>query len=133
MKLKQLNNKYVSAINWQCTDWLAEKCIDMYVKQRVQNAEATSGDCKMIDKNLEEVVDQMFKRCFEDRQFKQVLITNLSDIDCPLIASRLNAVVFVAFIKNWFYLITGCWDCFGEQENGCVRKGHPRISELTLT
>ena len=55
-------------------DRLAEKCIDMYVRQRVQNAEDTSGDYKMIDKNLEEVVDQMFKRCFEDRQFKQVLI-----------------------------------------------------------
>jgi len=48
------------------------KCIDLYIKQSVHNATAPPEAQKEIDKSLEEVVNRMFKRCFDDRQFKQV-------------------------------------------------------------
>lgn len=49
------------------------KCIEMYILERVYNATAEPGQTKEIKKNLEAVVDRMFSRCFDDRQFKQVL------------------------------------------------------------
>ncbi|ESO10941.1 hypothetical protein HELRODRAFT_71906, partial [Helobdella robusta] len=53
---------------------IVEKCIDLYIKQRVQDAESTAlTSAKMIDNNLVGVVDQMFKRCFDDKQYKQAV------------------------------------------------------------
>lgn len=49
------------------------KCIDLYIKLSVHNATAAPEDLKDISKNLETVVNRMFKRCFDDRQFKQVM------------------------------------------------------------
>ena len=50
------------------------KCIDYYTKLRVQNAESADELQKEIDPRLEEVVNRMFQRCFDDRRFKQVII-----------------------------------------------------------
>ncbi|KAH9523483.1 26S proteasome non-ATPase regulatory subunit 1 [Bulinus truncatus] len=50
------------------------KCIDQYTKLRVQNADVTSESDKVtIDPKLEEVVNRMFQRCLDDRQFKQAV------------------------------------------------------------
>ena len=48
------------------------KCIDHYTKLRVQNADASEEDRKDIDSRLEGIVNRMFKRCFDDRKYKQV-------------------------------------------------------------
>lgn len=58
-------NEYVETI--------VSKCIEMYILERVYNATAGPGQTKEIKKNLEAVVDRMFSRCFDDRQFKQAV------------------------------------------------------------
>ncbi|KAL3847589.1 hypothetical protein ACJMK2_018492 [Sinanodonta woodiana] len=49
------------------------KCIDHYTKLRVSNAESSEEDHKPIDLRLEAIVNRMFQRCFDDRQFKQAV------------------------------------------------------------
>ena len=48
------------------------KCIDHYTKLRVSNAEEAEGEQKPIDARLEAIVNRMFQRCFDDKQYKQV-------------------------------------------------------------
>ena len=48
------------------------KCIDHYTKLRIQNSETSEEDHKEIDPRLEGIVNRMFKRCFDDRKYKQV-------------------------------------------------------------
>lgn len=52
---------------------VSAKCIDFYTKLRVSNAEAQEDEQKPIDPRLEAIVNRMFQRCFDDRQYKQVL------------------------------------------------------------
>lgn len=53
---------------------IISKCIDHYTKMRVHNAEATDeADKKVIDPRLEAVVNRMFQRCIDDKQFKQAV------------------------------------------------------------
>lgn len=47
------------------------KCIDHYTKLRVSNDE--SKDDKNIDTRLEAIVNRMFQRCFDDKQYKQAV------------------------------------------------------------
>lgn len=47
------------------------KCIDKYIELRVQQHQ--TGDATPIDSRLEAVVKKMFKRCYEDKEFKQVI------------------------------------------------------------
>lgn len=49
------------------------KCIDHYTKLRVSNAEETEGEQKPIDTRLEAIVNRMFQRCFDDKQYKQAV------------------------------------------------------------
>lgn len=49
------------------------KCIDHYTKLRVQNAEASDDSQKPIDSRLETIVNRMFQRCFDDKQYKQAV------------------------------------------------------------
>lgn len=48
------------------------KCIDQYTKLQVYNYEH-KDEPKEIDPRLEAIVNRMFKRCFDDRQFKQAV------------------------------------------------------------
>ncbi|KAI1290272.1 26S proteasome non-ATPase regulatory subunit 1 [Halotydeus destructor] len=50
------------------------KCIDMYVRQR-KELFSGSEDSKnvKIDSRLEDIVNRMFRRCFDDKQFKQAI------------------------------------------------------------
>jgi hypothetical protein len=57
---------------WRFVCVVVAKCIDLYIKQRVHNAECDASDFKMIEQSLENVVNRMFQRCYDDRQFKQV-------------------------------------------------------------
>lgn len=49
------------------------KCIDFYTKQCVVNAEGQEEQKKAIDPRLENIVNRMFQRCFDDKQFKQAV------------------------------------------------------------
>ncbi|CAH1781068.1 unnamed protein product [Owenia fusiformis] len=53
-------------------DTTISKCIDHYTKLRVQNSEGIE-DHKDIDPRLEAIVQRMFQRCFDDRQYKQAI------------------------------------------------------------
>lgn len=48
------------------------KCIDQYTKLKVHNYEH-QDEPKEIDPRLEAVVNRMFKRCFDDKKFKQAV------------------------------------------------------------
>lgn len=48
------------------------KCIDSYTEKRVYKAENPDEDV-VIDPRLEAIVDRMFKRCFDDGKYKQVI------------------------------------------------------------
>ena len=55
-------------------NYFTAKCIDFYTKQRVANAEAVDqSEVKDIDPWLEAIVNRMFQRCFDDRQYKQAV------------------------------------------------------------
>ena len=47
------------------------KCIDKYISLRVKGYE--DGNVQ-IDSRLQDVVERMFKRCYDDGEFKQVFI-----------------------------------------------------------
>lgn len=51
---------------------LIAKCIDEYVRLRVEQLDAKQEEVK-IDNRLEDVVERMFERCFGDAQYKQAL------------------------------------------------------------
>ncbi|RWS22446.1 26S proteasome non-ATPase regulatory subunit 1-like protein, partial [Leptotrombidium deliense] len=46
------------------------KCIDHYTKERARILSGREKE-KIIDPRLEQIVDRMFKRCFDDGQYKQ--------------------------------------------------------------
>ena len=52
---------------------LPAKCIDQYTHLRVKQAQEPDVDVE-IDPRLEAIVDRMFKRCFDDGKYKQVLV-----------------------------------------------------------
>ena len=52
---------------------LSAKCIDQYTHLRVKQAQEPDVDVE-IDPRLEAIVDRMFKRCFDDGKYKQVLV-----------------------------------------------------------
>ncbi|XP_048744052.2 26S proteasome non-ATPase regulatory subunit 1-like [Ostrea edulis] len=49
------------------------KCIDFYTKQRVKNIDGSEDQKKEIDPRLEAIVNRMFQRCFDDKQYKQAV------------------------------------------------------------
>lgn len=48
------------------------KCIDFYMKQRLAQEEDPENS-KPIDPRLEDIVNRMFMRCFDDHQYKQAV------------------------------------------------------------
>lgn len=49
------------------------KCIDHYTKLRVANGENEEENQHPIDPRLENIVNRMFQRCFDDKQYKQAV------------------------------------------------------------
>jgi len=47
------------------------KCIDHYTRLRISNLEGKSS--ATIDPRLEDIVNRMFNRCFEDKQYRQAI------------------------------------------------------------
>lgn len=49
------------------------KCIDQYIKLRVEQVEEKEGNKIEIDKRLENIVLGMFDRCFQHKKYRQAL------------------------------------------------------------
>ncbi|XP_060078648.1 26S proteasome non-ATPase regulatory subunit 1-like [Ylistrum balloti] len=49
------------------------KCIDFYTKGMQGNSDSQGDDKKDIDPRLEAIVNRMFQRCFDDKQYKQAV------------------------------------------------------------
>jgi len=49
------------------------KCIDKYISLRVKQYEDPTSNTQ-IDPRLQDVVERMFQRCYDDGEFKQVFI-----------------------------------------------------------
>lgn len=63
--------------NSEYVDTIISKCIDHYTKLRVANAMISASNSKdsmqSIDPRLEDIVNRMFQRCFDDHQYKQAI------------------------------------------------------------
>lgn len=62
--------------------YFSAKCIDHYTRLRVENADLSDDEQKNIDPRLEVVVNRMFQRCLDDKQFKQVRAWL---VNCPVL------------------------------------------------
>jgi 26S proteasome regulatory subunit N2 len=50
------------------------KCIDHYTKLQVESFQAKdASEKKTVDPRLEDIVNRMFQRCFDDKKFKQAI------------------------------------------------------------
>jgi len=53
---------------------IISKCIDHYTKLQVDNFQTKeTGELKPVDSRLEDIVNRMFQRCFDDKKFKQAI------------------------------------------------------------
>ncbi|CAI2379462.1 unnamed protein product [Moneuplotes crassus] len=55
----------------QYVDTVISKCIDFYIKKRVQISEGDNS--VQIDQKLEDIVNKMFERCFSDAEWDQAI------------------------------------------------------------
>ena len=54
--------------------FFSAKCIDHYTKVQVDNFQAKDpSEVKSIDSRLEDIVNRVFQRCFDDKKFKQAI------------------------------------------------------------
>ncbi|KAI9144268.1 armadillo-type protein [Paraphysoderma sedebokerense] len=56
----------------QFVETIIAKCIDEYIARRSQQFD-DPANAKKIDPSLEAIVEKMFNRCFEDKEFKQAI------------------------------------------------------------
>ncbi len=56
----------------QYVETLIHKCIDQYIEKRVHNHEKPD-DAVKIDEKMEQVINRMFERCFNDKQYNQAI------------------------------------------------------------
>lgn len=84
-RLFDVNDKteYVETIIGQCVfrQWSLKRifstfpahCIDKYTKLQVEKFQSDGASNVHIDQRLEDIVNRMFQRCFDDKKYKQVL------------------------------------------------------------
>ena len=64
-----LKNEYIETI--------LSKCIDKYKELRLKKLEKSEdGDSVVIDPQMENIIEQMFQRCYRDNCFEQALGTD---------------------------------------------------------
>jgi len=52
-------------------------CLDRYTKLQVDKFQSEGSSHIQIDQRLEDIVNRMFQRCFDDKKYKQVDISDL--------------------------------------------------------
>lgn len=70
------NTLFDTSVKSEYVDTIISKCIDQYAKLRVQNLQSKASEKTPkvdIDPRLEGIVNRMFERCFNHRQYKQAL------------------------------------------------------------
>lgn len=82
---------------------IISKCIDYYTSLRVKRYEGRREE-EPIDPKLESIVNRMFKRCFEDREYKQAIGIALE--------TRRNDILQKAILDS---------DCVSEMLSYCLR------------
>jgi len=55
-------------------------CIDKYTKLQVEKFQSDGASNVHIDQRLEDIVNRMFQRCFDDKKYKQVRILIFAEI-----------------------------------------------------
>jgi 26S proteasome regulatory subunit N2 len=68
-------NKYFNVDeSSEYVETIIAKCIDHYTKLQVENFQVREqSESKPVDPRLEDIVNRMFQRCFEDKKFKQAI------------------------------------------------------------
>lgn len=98
------------------------KCIDHYTKLQVDNFQAKdASEIKSVDSRLEDIVNRMFQKCFEEKKFKQVIgiaiETRRLDIVEKAILTAVSIEHTVVELKPKFGKITLFLVNFGRNKN----------------
>jgi hypothetical protein len=56
-------------------------CLDKYTKLQVDKFQSEGSSHIQIDQRLEDIVNRMFQRCFDDKKYKQVDISYLFSVE----------------------------------------------------
>ena len=65
--------------------FLSAHCIDKYTKLQVDKFQSDGSAHGHIDQRLEDIVNRMFQRCFDDKKYKQVLLGRTSSVNDTLL------------------------------------------------
>ena len=57
----------------QYVETLINNCIQKYIKLKQEATDKKQSSPVVIDQKMEIVIDKMFKRCFQDKQYKQAI------------------------------------------------------------
>ncbi|KAJ3088234.1 proteasome regulatory particle base subunit [Quaeritorhiza haematococci] len=79
---------------------IISKCIDKYIALRLEQNETPDVQ---IDKRLEEVVERMFQRCFDDKEYKQAIGIALESLRLDIIEKAIkqgNAKELLAYLTE---------------------------------
>ncbi len=65
-----MNKKYFFCFSKN--NFILAHCIDKYTKLQVEKFQSDGTANVHIDQRLEDIVNRMFQRCFDDKKYKQV-------------------------------------------------------------
>lgn len=83
------------------------KCIDHYTKLQVDNFQAKdASEIKPVDSRLEDIVNRMFQRCFDDKKFKAAIGIAIETRRLDVVEKAILTATNVAETINYAYKIT---------------------------
>lgn len=83
------------------------KCIDHYTKLQVENFQAIdTSEVKPVDTRLEDIVNRMFQRCFEDKKFKQAIGIAIETRRLDIVEKSITTSTNVSETISYAYKIT---------------------------
>lgn len=86
---------------------IISKCIDHYTKLQVDNFQAKdASEMKPVDARLEDIVNRMFQRCFDDKKFKQAIGIAIETRRLDVVEKAILTSTNVAETISYAYKIT---------------------------
>lgn len=83
------------------------KCIDHYTKLQVDNFQAKdASEVKSVDSRLEDIVNRMFQRCFDDKKFKAAIGIAIETRRLDVVEKAILTSTNVAETISYAYKIT---------------------------
>ncbi|KAJ3223641.1 proteasome regulatory particle base subunit [Clydaea vesicula] len=73
-------------------DTIIAKGIDKYISLRRQQMDQSQTSAVVIDKRIEQVVEKMFTRCFNDKEYKQAIGIALESFRLDVVENAINQV-----------------------------------------